>query len=127
MSLPSSVVITWFSAGNETHRQLLAELASALAPIHLFAICELGPDDIRVNALLPGIVEGPRMDGVIQARAEQLGLEEPEMRKRYIEKISLKRMVTAEDVALMALFLCSSAARNITGQAISVDGNVEYL
>ena len=89
--------------------------------------CELGPDDIRVNALLPGIVEGPRMDGVIRARAEQLELEEPEMRKRYIEKISLKRMVTAEDVALMALFLCSSAARNITGQAISVDGNVEYL
>ena len=67
------------------------------------------------------------MDGVIRARAEQLGLEEPEMRRHYIEKISLKRMVTAEDVALMALFLCSAAARNITGQAISVDGNVEYL
>jgi len=88
---------------------------------------ELGASDIRVNALLPGIVEGPRMDGVIRARAEQLGLPEAEMREQYLKKISLGRMVTAEDVAAMALFLCSPAARNVTGQAISVDGNVEYL
>jgi len=88
---------------------------------------ELGESDIRVNALLPGIVEGPRMDAVIRARAEQVGVPEPEMRQEYLNKISLKRMVTAEDVAAMALFLCSPAARNVTGQAISVDGNVEYL
>ena len=88
---------------------------------------ELGAADIRVNALLPGIVEGPRMEGVIRARADQLGLPEAEMREQYLKKISLGRMVTAEDVAAMALFLCSPAARNVTGQAISVDGNVEYL
>lgn len=88
---------------------------------------ELGASDIRVNALLPGIVQGPRMDAVIQARAEQTGVPVAEMRQEYLNKISLKRMVSAEDVAAMALFLCSPAARNITGQAISVDGNVEYL
>jgi NAD(P)-dependent dehydrogenase (short-subunit alcohol dehydrogenase family) len=88
---------------------------------------ELGESDIRVNALLPGIVEGPRMDGVIRARAAQVGVPEAQMREEYLKKISLKRMVSAEDVAATALFLCSPAARNITGQAISVDGNVEYL
>ncbi len=88
---------------------------------------ELGPDGVRVNALLPGIIEGPRIDKVIGARALQLGLQEEVMREEYIRKISLRRMTTAEDVAAMALFLCSPAARNITGQAISVDGNVEYL
>ncbi|MFC3690955.1 SDR family oxidoreductase [Chenggangzhangella methanolivorans] len=88
---------------------------------------ELGPDDVRVNALLPGIVEGPRMDGVIRARAEQTGVPEPEMREEYLRKISLGRMVTAQDVAAMALFLCSPAGRNVTGQAISVDGDVQYL
>jgi NAD(P)-dependent dehydrogenase (short-subunit alcohol dehydrogenase family) len=82
---------------------------------------------VRVNALLPGIVEGPRIDGVIGARARQLGLAEEVMREDYVRKISLRRMTTAEDVAAMALFLCSPAARNISGQAISVDGNVEYL
>ena len=87
---------------------------------------EPGVDDIRVNALLPGIVEGAHMDGIIKARAEQAGVTVAEMRERYLAKISLRRMVTAEDVAAMA-FLCSPAARTVTGHAISVDGNVEYL
>ncbi|MGD0892302.1 MAG: SDR family oxidoreductase [Terracidiphilus sp.] len=84
---------------------------------------ELGPDNIRVNAVLPGIVEGPRMDGVISARAKLEGVDEKAMREEYLKSISLGRMVTADDVALMCLFLCSPAGRNVTGQAISVDGN----
>jgi NAD(P)-dependent dehydrogenase (short-subunit alcohol dehydrogenase family) len=84
---------------------------------------ELGPDNIRVNAVLPGIVEGPRMDGVISARAKLEGIEEKAMREEYLKSISLGRMVTADDVALMCLFLSSPAGRNVTGQAISVDGN----
>jgi NAD(P)-dependent dehydrogenase (short-subunit alcohol dehydrogenase family) len=84
---------------------------------------ELGPDNIRVNAILPGIVKGPRMDGVISARAKLEGIAEKAMREEYLKSISLGRMVTADDVALMCLFLCSRAGRNVTGQAISVDGN----
>jgi len=49
------------------------------------------------------------------------------LREQFLSKISLRRMVSAEDVAALALFLCSPAARNLTGQAVSVDGNVEYL
>jgi NAD(P)-dependent dehydrogenase (short-subunit alcohol dehydrogenase family) len=88
---------------------------------------ELGPDGIRANAILPGVVNGPRMDGVIADRAKALGVSFEEMRQSYLSKISLRRMVEAEDVAHLALFLASNLARNITGQAISVDGNVEYL
>ncbi|MDB6141346.1 MAG: 3-ketoacyl-ACP reductase [Pseudomonas sp.] len=88
---------------------------------------ELGPDAIRVNAILPGVVAGERMDRVIDARAKTLDLSFETMRDQYLEKISLRRMVTMEDVAAMALFLSSPAAVNISGQAISVDGNVEYL
>ncbi len=84
---------------------------------------ELGPHNIRVNAVLPGIVEGPRMEGVISARAKLEGMEEDAMREEYLKRISLGRMVTADDVALMCLFLCSPAGRNVTGQAIGVDGN----
>lgn len=84
---------------------------------------ELGGDGIRVNALLPGIVEGPRMNGVISARARMEGLDEETMRGEYLKSISLGRMVTADDVALMCLFLCSPAGQNISGQAISIDGN----
>lgn len=88
---------------------------------------ELGSHDIRVNAILPGVVEGERMENVIKARAAATGVSVDRMRDTYLQKISLRRMVTANDVAATALFLCSPAARNITGQAISVDGNVEYL
>ena len=88
---------------------------------------ELGPHDIRVNAILPGVVDGERMQGVIAARAATAGVGIDEMREQYLSKISLRRMVSAEDVAALALFLCSPAAHNLTGQAISVDGNLEYL
>ena len=88
---------------------------------------ELGPHGIRVNAILPGTVEGERMRGVIAARAAATGVGVDAMRAQYLNKISLRRMVSADDVAAMALFLCSPAARNVTGQAISVDGNLEYL
>lgn len=88
---------------------------------------ELGPQGIRANAILPGTVEGPRMSGVIADRAAAAGVDFDTMRKRYLDKISLRRMVSATDVAAMALFLSSPAARNVTGQAISVDGNMEVL
>lgn len=88
---------------------------------------ELGQYGIRVNALLPGVVEGPRIEKVISARAEATRRTYEEMEQAYINKISLRRMVTAEDLAQQALFLCSSQGRNISGQAISVCGNVEVL
>src|SRR5215831_841240 len=88
---------------------------------------ELGPSGIRVNAILPGIVEGPRITRVIQARAEHLHVSYAEAEKEAIAKVSLRRMVSAQDVAAMVLFLCSEAARNISGQSLSVCGNVESL
>jgi NAD(P)-dependent dehydrogenase (short-subunit alcohol dehydrogenase family) len=88
---------------------------------------ELGPHGVRVNAILPGTVKGDRMNKVIAARAAEAGVSVDEMRDEYLRKISLRRMVTSDDVAAVALFLCSPAARNLTGQAISVDGNMEYL
>src|SRR5579863_310982 len=88
---------------------------------------ELGPDNIRVNAILPGIVEGPRMTGVIAARAKQTSVSFEAMEKTYLDRVSLRRMVTAGDVAATVAYLLSPAGRNISGQTIGVDGNVEAL
>jgi NAD(P)-dependent dehydrogenase (short-subunit alcohol dehydrogenase family) len=88
---------------------------------------ELGPANIRVNAILPGIVEGPRMSGVIAARAKQTGVSYANMEKTYLDRISLRRMVTAADVAATVAYLLSPAGRNISGQSLGVDGNVEAL
>jgi NAD(P)-dependent dehydrogenase (short-subunit alcohol dehydrogenase family) len=88
---------------------------------------ELGPANIRMNAFLPGIVEGPRMTGVIAARAKQLYVPFEAMEKTYLDRVSLRRMVTADDVAATVAYLVSPAGRNISGQTIGVDGNVEAL
>ena len=88
---------------------------------------ELGPSGIRVNAILPGIVEGPRMDKVISDRATQIGISHKDMEARYLEKVSLRRMVSPYDVASMVAFLLSDAGTNISGQSLGVDGNVESL
>jgi NAD(P)-dependent dehydrogenase (short-subunit alcohol dehydrogenase family) len=88
---------------------------------------ELGPDNIRVNAILPGIVEGPRMHGVIADRAAAVGVPHAEMEARYLGNISLRRMVTVEDIASTIAFLLSDAGANLSGQSLAVDGNVETL
>ncbi len=88
---------------------------------------ELGPHNIRVNAILPGIVEGPRMSGVIRDRAAQLGITYEAMETTYLENVSLRRMVTADDIAQTILFLVSASGRNISGQSVGVCGNVERI
>jgi len=88
---------------------------------------ELGPSNIRVNAVLPGVVEGPRMTGVIAARAQQTNVSFEEMERTYLDRISLRRMVTAEDVAGTVVYLLSSAGRNLSGLSLNVDGNLESL
>lgn len=88
---------------------------------------ELGPENIRVNAILPGIVAGPRMEGVIRARATTTGVSYDTMEADYLNKISLRRMVTIEDVANTVGFLLSDAGANLSGQSLAVDGNVETL
>lgn len=88
---------------------------------------ELGPYGIRVNAILPGAVEGPRIRAVIAAKAKTLGVPEDEMGRRHEQQAVLGRMVTARDIANMALFAASDAAINVTGQELVVDGHTQAL
>jgi NAD(P)-dependent dehydrogenase (short-subunit alcohol dehydrogenase family) len=88
---------------------------------------EAGPDKVRVNCIQPGIVEGERVERVVAAKAEQLGVSNEEILQRMVEGISLKTTVSAQDIANTALFLASEAGRHISGQAISVCGGARYL
>lgn len=88
---------------------------------------ELGPSNIRVNAVLPGTVKGDRVEQVIAAKAVAAGITQDEMRTRFVERVSMRRMVSPEDVANQILFVCSPAGAMISGQSLSVCGNMEYL
>ncbi|MFM7283831.1 MAG: SDR family oxidoreductase [Betaproteobacteria bacterium] len=88
---------------------------------------ELGPFGVRVNAILPGAVEGPRIRAVIASKAKALGVAEEDLALRHEKQAVLGRLVSARDVANMALFAASDAAANITGQELVVDGFTQAL
>ena len=67
------------------------------------------------------------MEGVIRSRAAQLGIAYEEMEKQYLSRVSLRRMVSQDDIAAMIAFILSDAGRNVSGQSLGVDGNVEAL
>jgi NAD(P)-dependent dehydrogenase (short-subunit alcohol dehydrogenase family) len=86
---------------------------------------ELGPHGIRANAICPGAVEGPRMEGVLAREAAAKGMTRDQVYHGYAAGTSMKRFVEAQDVANMAVFLASDAARLVSGQVIAVDGHTE--
>ena len=86
---------------------------------------ELGPHGIRANAICPGAVEGPRMEGVLAREAGIKGMTREAVYDGYASGTSMRSWVTADDVAAMAVFLGSDAARLISGQVIAVDGHTE--
>jgi NAD(P)-dependent dehydrogenase (short-subunit alcohol dehydrogenase family) len=88
---------------------------------------ELGPHQIRVNAICPGAVEGERINRVIAAKADARGIPFEAMYEEYVAQASMRRMVSAQDIANMILYLCSEAGSLISGQAVSVDGHIEAL
>ncbi len=88
---------------------------------------EAGPDNVRVNAIQPGVVEGDRINRVIDAKAKAVGISFEQQREMSLKGVSMHRMVSPYDIANMALYLASDIGRNITGQAISVCAGVETL
>ena len=88
---------------------------------------ELGPDGVRVNALLPGIVAGERQQRVLTAKAEARGVSFEEAEQRAFAGTSTKRYVTAEQLADYVVFLASPRAATVSGQAISVCGDTQML
>ncbi|MEX0300527.1 MAG: SDR family NAD(P)-dependent oxidoreductase [Kordiimonas sp.] len=74
---------------------------------------ELGPDNIRVNALIPG--------WVMTERQKKLWVT-PEALQECLDQQSLKKTISGEDVAQSALFLASTASSMITGQSLNIDG-----
>jgi NAD(P)-dependent dehydrogenase (short-subunit alcohol dehydrogenase family) len=88
---------------------------------------ELGADNIRVNAILPGLVAGDRQRRVLEAKAQQRGISYAEMERTAFSYTSIKDYVTPEQIADQILLLCSPRGRTISGQAISICGDTGML
>ncbi|MEZ0167459.1 SDR family oxidoreductase [Microvirga sp. TS319] len=88
---------------------------------------ELGPLGIRVNAILPGVVEGERIRRVIGSKAQVRGISYEEMEDEFLRNVSLKAAVAPQQIADQIVFLCSPRGRTISGQAIAIDGDTQSL
>lgn len=86
---------------------------------------ELGPFGIRANAICPGAVEGPRMEGVLAREAAAKGMTRDQVYDGYAAGTSMRSFVEAQDVANMAVFLGTDLSRRVSGQVIAVDGHTE--
>ena len=88
---------------------------------------EMGRFNIRTNCIAPGTIAGPRMAGVMEREAESMDVSPAAIKAGYEDQVSMRTFIDASDIAAMATFLCSDAARFMNGEIVSVDGNTETL
>jgi NAD(P)-dependent dehydrogenase (short-subunit alcohol dehydrogenase family) len=87
---------------------------------------ELGPNNIRCNAILPGLIKNERGKALVDLRARKRGITYEAAEASYLEYVSMRTWIEPQEVADLAVFLASEKARHITGQFIAVDGNMEW-
>ncbi len=88
---------------------------------------ELGPSNIRVNGIVPGNVNGDRMERIIAAHAQTDNIDPEEVHCLYAIGTSMQCYVDPQEIADMICFLCSNYGRHVSGKIIGVDGNTETL
>lgn len=75
---------------------------------------EYAPKGIRINAVCPGIIETPMVENMLATESDAMD--------ELMKQVPIGRLAKAEEVASVVLWLCSSSASYVVGQAISVDG-----
>ena len=120
-----AMILTSSTAGQYGYPNRAPYAAAKWAVIGLMKTLamELGPHGIRANAICPGAVEGPRMEGVLAREAAAKGMTRDQVYDGYASGTSMRSFVTAQDIADMAVFLGSDRARMVSGQVIAVDGH----
>lgn len=108
----------------ETSNAAYAASKGAVIALTKTAAQQLGPHNITVNAICPGVTRTALSEANLRVRAERAGVSLAEMERIRAEAIPLKRANDPEDIAAMAVFLASPGARNITGQSYNVDGGL---
>ena len=88
---------------------------------------ELGAFDIRVNAVLPGAVDGERVQRVLQARVDAMNISLEEVTQNALANQSLKQFVNPKHIADLCVFLASDSASSISGQILPIDGDKQRL
>jgi NAD(P)-dependent dehydrogenase (short-subunit alcohol dehydrogenase family) len=117
-SIAGKTPVPWIAPYN-------ASKAGVIAFTQTLAV-EVAEHGIRVNAVCPGNIDTELLQAECEFLASMGGITPEEARRSYAEEPPLKRLGRPEDVAAVVGFLVSNAASYITGQAINVDGGIEF-
>ncbi len=104
------------------HRAAYSSSKWALRGLTRTVAIEVGPYNVNVNALHPGIVGGDRMDKLCREKARKRGWTPERVYEEYVQEMALRRVTVAPDIANAVLFLASDESKNMTGQSVTVDG-----
>ena len=88
---------------------------------------ELGEFGVRVNAVLPGLVTGDRRTRMLEDKAAKTGRSFEDIARDFVVNASVKEPVSPRQIADQILFLASPRSRTLSGQAISVDGDLQMI
>lgn len=86
---------------------------------------ELGEHNIRANAILPGAVDGDRIQRVFEGRAKATGQSIDEIKNIAMANQSIKKLIDPRDIAALAVFLASDAGKTISGQSLPIDADMQ--
>jgi NAD(P)-dependent dehydrogenase (short-subunit alcohol dehydrogenase family) len=123
------VIVNFSTGSTRTRLPMRAPYVASKAGVEgltLNAARELGPHNVRCNAILPGMINNERMRGIIKRNADAAGKTEKAIEDEYLQFISMRTKIEPSEIADMVLFLASPGARKVTGELISVSGNVEW-
>ncbi|MCP4723758.1 MAG: SDR family oxidoreductase, partial [bacterium] len=96
---------------------IIGSSKAALESMIRYIAAEFGPSGIRANAISPGVVDTEALDFFPN---------KDEMIRSTLEKTPIGRLVTPEDIAELAVFLCSEKSKMITGEVINIDGGYSH-
>ncbi|MCB1743312.1 MAG: SDR family oxidoreductase [Gammaproteobacteria bacterium] len=108
----------------DTSNAAYAASKGAVISLTKTAAQQLGRHNINVNAICPGITRTPLLERLLERRANSESISVTDAEARMSAQVPIRRINEPEDIAALAVFLASPAARNVTGQAWNVDGGI---
>lgn len=125
----SGKIFNYSSKSGKTGSAIMSHYSAAKAAVIGFTQAlayELADFNINVNCICPGITDNTGVWGAVSAGyIENLNMPREQVVKKFSEKIPLKRLAAINDLVAVTVFMCSSGADYMTGQAINVTGGRE--
>ncbi|MGI9423704.1 MAG: SDR family NAD(P)-dependent oxidoreductase [Hyphomicrobiaceae bacterium] len=107
-----------------TSNAIYAGTKGAVLAMTKTAAQQLGPHNINVNSICPGITRTDIYKGIIEVDAQKTGQSVEEVEREAVSTVPIRRANEPEDIGDLAVFLASPRSRNITGQSFNIDGGL---